>query len=91
MSRTLIEGLAMSRPLIATDVTGCREMVDEGKNGFLCRVKNSKSLEEAMITFIELPFNEREAFSKYSRKKCEEEFNQEKVNQLYCKILKENV
>ena len=39
--RTLIEASAMARPLIATDVPGCRSVVDDGENGYLCRVRDS--------------------------------------------------
>ncbi len=45
----------MARPLIATDVPGCREVVEDGVNGFLCRVRDSASLAKAMKKLAELP------------------------------------
>ena len=42
LPRTLLEAAAMARPLIATDVPGCREVVEDGVNGFLCRVQGSQ-------------------------------------------------
>lgn len=43
-SRSLLEGAAMARPLIATDVPGCRDVVVHGKNGYLCKVMDAESL-----------------------------------------------
>ena len=39
MPRALLEAAAMGRPIITTDAVGCREVVDDGVNGFLCRVQ----------------------------------------------------
>src|SRR5262249_16301348 len=46
--RILIEAASCGRPLIATDAPGCREIVHDGVNGFLVKVKDSESLAEAM-------------------------------------------
>jgi len=48
LPKTLLEGAAMSRPLIATNVPGCNMVVREGENGLLCEVKNAGSLAAAM-------------------------------------------
>ena len=42
--RTLLEAAAMGKPLIATDVPGCRNVVEHGRNGFLCRVRDAEDL-----------------------------------------------
>src|SRR5690606_29641713 len=42
MSTTLQESAAMAKPLIASDIAGCKEIVDDGITGFLCRVKDVK-------------------------------------------------
>ena len=47
-SRVLLEAAAMARPLVATDVPGCREVVDDGVNGFLCAPRDAASLAHAM-------------------------------------------
>lgn len=52
--RTLIEAAAMARPLIATDVPGCREVVEDGTTGFLCTVRDADSLAGAMHRFVDL-------------------------------------
>jgi len=83
MSRTLLEAAALGRPLVATNVSGCREIVDEGVNGFLCKAKNGQSLFEAMEKIIELSREAREVLGKNSRSKIEREFNQDIINLRY--------
>jgi len=53
--RAVLEALAIGRPVITTDVPGCRETVLEGKNGFLVPVRNSTTLRDAMEQFILYP------------------------------------
>ncbi len=52
--RTLIEGAAMGRPTIATDVPGCRDVVEDGTTGLLCRVRDADDLAVKMIQMIEM-------------------------------------
>ncbi len=52
LSRSLLEAAAMEKPLIATDVPGCREVVENGRNGLLVPWKNSQALAEAMLWMI---------------------------------------
>ena len=51
--RTVLEAMAMGRPIITTDTQGCRETVKDGVNGFLVPVNDSKAIAEKMIWFIE--------------------------------------
>lgn len=53
--RTVLEAMAMGRPVITTDAPGCRETVVDGRNGFLVPVKDSRRLAEAMEQFIIRP------------------------------------
>jgi len=53
--RTILEALAMGRPVITTDAPGCREAVLDGDNGFLVPPKNSDELASAMRVFINSP------------------------------------
>jgi len=53
MSKFLIEGVAASKPIITTDVPGCRELVVKGKTGFLVKPNSSKSLAEGLLKLIE--------------------------------------
>lgn len=82
--RTITEGMAMAKPVITTDVAGCREAVDEGKNGFLVDVRNVDSLVNAMERFILLTPEEKESFGKNGLKKAQEEFDDKNIaKQIY--------
>lgn len=81
--RALIEAAALGRPLIASDVPGCRSVVEHGINGFLCDVKDSDSLASAIIEFINLSSNSKNNFSFASRRKISNEFSKEIVVKEY--------
>lgn len=85
----LQEGAAIGRPLIACNTYGTKETVENGKNGFLCNVKDAKSLENAMEKFYELPFEVKKKFGDYSRKKAEKEFDRKYVIDTYMNVIKE--
>lgn len=55
LPRTLLEASAMGRIVVATDVEGCREVVQNGRTGFLCAVKSVGSLQDALEKVLELP------------------------------------
>lgn len=77
--RTVLEAMAMGRPIITTDTNGCRDTVIDGKNGFLVPVGDYDKLALAMIKFIEKP-ELVEVFGKASVDYCYEKFDVNKVN-----------
>lgn len=81
--RTLIEAAAMSRPVIATDVPGCRAVVDRDASGFLCEARNARSLAEAFERFLALPPAARAAMGSAGRAKMAREFDQALVIEAY--------
>ncbi|UMZ34198.1 glycosyltransferase family 4 protein [Priestia megaterium] len=81
----LQEGAAIGRPLITCDTYGCKDNVEEGVNGYLCKVANAKSLEEAMRKFLELSMEEKINMGRKSRKKAEKEFDRKLVIETYIK------
>lgn len=87
LSRVLMEALAMAKPIIATDIQGCRETVDEGKNGFICKPKDSVSLTEACKKFITLPADDRNGMGIASRRKAEKTFDEQIVINRYLELL----
>jgi len=87
MSRTLLEGGAMGRPLIASDVPGCREAIEVGINGYLCDARSASSLADVMERFIRLEPTQRKAMGKASRQKIAAEFDERKVIQHYVSLL----
>ena len=87
MPRSLLEAAAMARPLIAADVPGCRDVVDDGVNGYLCTVRDPASLASAMQRLAELSLAERRAMGEAARRKVQEKFNEEFVVQAYLDVL----
>ncbi|MBN1958140.1 MAG: glycosyltransferase family 4 protein [Desulfuromonadales bacterium] len=77
--RTVLEAMAMGRPVITTDAPGCRETVIDGDNGFLVPVKSVDGLVEAMEKFISQP-DLIEQMGKRSRVIAEEKYDVHKVN-----------
>lgn len=83
LPRVLLEGMSMAKPLIATDVPGCRETVIPGKNGFIAPVKEAQGLCLAMQQLIDLPKEEREEMAHNSRQLALDRFDQRIVIQRY--------
>lgn len=79
LPRTIQEALAMKKPVITTDHPGCRETVEEGKNGWLVPVRNEVKLAEAMQFFIENP-GQIEPMGEYSYQMALEKFDVHKIN-----------
>ena len=74
LPRALLEGSAIGKPLIATDVPGCRDVVVDGETGYLCAVRSADSLAAAMVKMIETSPPERLEMGRRGRRKVEEEF-----------------
>lgn len=75
MSNVLLEAAATGRALITSDIPGCREAVEEGVNGYLCRKMDADDLENCMIRYIELDCDQRKLMGINGRRKMEREFN----------------
>ena len=85
--RTLLEAAAMGRPIITTDATGCREVVDHGINGYLCRPKDTADLSEKMQHIAEMSPDEREAMGSKGRVKVERQFDEQIVIKKYLQAI----
>lgn len=85
--RTVLEAMAMGRPIITTDAPGCRETVLDGETGYLVPVQNSEAVAEKMISFIENPALV-ETMGRESLEYCRNKFDVNKVNEAMCKYLK---
>lgn len=90
MNRALMEACATGKPIITTNVPGCREAVDDGKNGYLVPKKDAKALAEAMLKVIRLTPEEKLAFSQAGRRKAEKVFDVSHVIEVYDTIVSEN-
>lgn len=87
MPRSLLEASSVGRPIITVDSVGCKDVVEDGVTGFLAMVKDVDSLAEAMIKFIELPFDKKIAMGKAGRTKMENEFDQKIVVNKYVEVV----
>ena len=85
--RTLLEAGAMAKPMIATDVPGCRHVVKDGDNGFLCKVQSPKDLAAKMLLFLALSSQEREQMAITSRKMIVDKFDEQIVIDHYLKLI----
>lgn len=83
--RTLLEAAAMARPVITTDVAGCREVVIDGETGLLCEKQNSSDLANKIITICDMPDNDLELWGKNGRRMIEEKFDEQIVIDRYLK------
>jgi glycosyltransferase involved in cell wall biosynthesis len=81
--RSLLEAAAMGKTIITTDMPGCRDVVDEGINGFLCTPRDTGALADAMEKFIHFTPEARIAMSQASRAKAEREFDEKIVIDAY--------
>lgn len=87
MPRSLLEGAAMGKPLIATDVPGCTEIARDGENAFLCEVRDAHSLAQAMLALLALSSAERSAMGRRSRAIAEAEFDTTVVEGRYLEAI----
>jgi glycosyltransferase involved in cell wall biosynthesis len=85
--RSRLEAAAMGKPLIATDVPGCRQVVQDGQNGYLCQAKDPLDLARAMRQLMQLPLEKRLAMGRASRKLAEDVFDENRVVQHYLDAL----
>ena len=83
MSNVLLEAAACARPIIATDVAGCREIYDDGISGISCKARDGDDLVRAIKEFISLSHNERAAMGIAGRQKVESEFDRNIVIRKY--------
>jgi glycosyltransferase involved in cell wall biosynthesis len=89
--RTLLEAAAMAKPIITTDAVGCREVVDDGVNGYLCKVRDAEDLAAKMDRMLGLSMSERVAMGREGRKKMEAQFDEKIVIAKYLQVVAELV
>lgn len=88
MSNVLLESCAAGRAIITTDRPGCREIVDDGVNGFIFRQKDCQDTIEKVEKFILMPYERKKAMGLAARKKVEKEFDRRMVVDAYIEAVK---
>lgn len=87
--KSLLEAAAMEKPIVTTNVAGCKDVVEDGINGFLCKAKSIDSLYAAMEKIVLLSKEERERMGKEGREKILKTFDESFVIERYSKAIKE--
>ena len=87
--RILLEGASMQKPIITTDNVGCRDVVDDEVNGYLCKVKNAQDLANKMEKMLNLTVEQRSRMGKSGREKIMKDFDEKIVINKYVKSIKD--
>ena len=85
--RSVLEAMAVGRPIVTTDVPGCRETVISGENGLMVPPRSGKKLAEAMIYMLSLSATELQRMANASRHLAETKFDVTSVNSKICSAL----
>ncbi len=85
MSNVCMEAAAAGRAVIATNISGCREIVDDGTSGYLVKVNDTQDLIRAVESFLNLSYNERMQMGKAGKAKMTAEFDRKDVVLKYMK------
>ncbi len=83
MSNVLLEAAAAGRPILASNIPGCRETFDEGVSGLGFKPKSKDDLVRVIEAFITLPYKQKEAMGRAGRQKMEKDFNRQIVVERY--------
>ena len=83
LPRSLLKASAMARPIVATDVPGICDVVEDGVTGLLCAARSGESLARAMLAMIDLPHEARRAMGLAGRARVEREFAIAEVTRRY--------
>jgi glycosyltransferase involved in cell wall biosynthesis len=91
IARVLQEGMAMEKPIITTDVPGCREAVENEINGFIVPVKNAEKLAECIERFLQLSENQRIEMGKRGREKVVNEFDDRNIAAFFVDLMEKTI
>lgn len=83
LSKVLIEASAMGKPIVTTDVPGCKDVVEDGVNGFLCRAKDAKDLADKMEKMFLLDRQNLDRMGQNARQKALDIFDEQKIIDIY--------
>jgi glycosyltransferase involved in cell wall biosynthesis len=86
---SLLEGASMCKALITTDTAGCRELVTENVNGFLCKTKNAQHLADKMEAYFNLTAEQKREMGLQAREKIMNRYEQKVISGIYCKKIQE--
>lgn len=85
--RTLLEAAAMARPVVTTDTPGCRDVVEDGVTGFICKARDSADLAQKMENILDMKHHERVQMGRRARMKIEKDFDEQIVIGTYTEAI----
>ena len=88
LSRSILEAASLSLPILASNVPGCKELVQNNKNGYLFNVNNQNSIISAIEKILNLDNKKLVAMGKKSRLLVSKNYSDEKVIKIYFEIIK---
>lgn len=87
LSNVILESASSGRPVIASNISGCKEAVEDNKTGLLFSLKNQQSLNETIEKFIKIPKNKKIQMGINGRNKMINEFNRENIVKIYYDLI----
>ncbi|TGD81568.1 glycosyltransferase family 4 protein [Hymenobacter wooponensis] len=87
--KTLLEAAAMGKPIVTTNVPGCRETVVDGQNGLLCEVRNAQDLADKMLQILRLPDSGLQQMGRAGRQLAEQKFDEQIVLNKYLRVVED--
>ena len=91
LSRVLLEAAALAKPIITTNVPGCKDVVDDGCNGFLCKLKDIEDLAKQLRKMLCLSDDDLREMGKQGRQKIEQKFDEKIVIKQYLEVIKQKI
>ncbi len=85
--RSLLEAASLAKPIITTNITGCREVVDDGLTGYLCKVGDVSDLADKMELILRLTSRQRQEMGEAGRNKIVKEFDEANVIRHYSQVV----
>lgn len=89
LANVLLEAASTGRPVLASEIAGCREAFDEESSGIGFEPHNADSLTDAIVKFIKLPYEKKQEMGLAGRIKMETEFDRQKVVNAYMEELRQ--
>lgn len=91
LSRVLLEAASMSKPIVTSDVPGCKDVVIDGYNGFLCKPNDQQDLFNVLLKMYNTKKEQRITMGENSRKYIIDKFSSEIINKEFHKIINKHI
>jgi len=91
LSRILLEAACCRRPIVCTNVPGCRDIVQDGVNGYLCEPGDAMSLHRALVKMMGLDSEKLRVMGENGRRIVSQHFDYNLVNSIYCEYIQKSL